>query len=292
MMRNLIVRLLAVLLLSLPAAASEVSTWSTTSDNNNSTPPNGWPEGMNYSQVNNSAREMMGSIARWRDAFTVPASASINGAAGTSRFLIYRTGTVARWTILTDSAAETGGNAGSNLSFLSHNDAGTALTYTAIVARSTGIWAFTSTPTFPTASAGDNSTKGATTAWVRTHVASAASSGAYTPTVSANSNVFTLGPNFGYWMRTGNIVTVSVRIPTAPTAGALSYCSFEFTLPVASNITGIEQIAGTGSTSGGFAVDAMLVQGVVTNPGRVKVSWLSSNGGTGFAGVTYSYEVH
>jgi len=43
---------------------SEVQTWSTTSANNNSTPPDGWPEGMQYSQVNNSARENMGAIAR------------------------------------------------------------------------------------------------------------------------------------------------------------------------------------------------------------------------------------
>jgi len=50
--------------LSLAATGSEVFTWSTTSDNNNATPPNGWPEGMQYSQVNNAAREMMGAIAR------------------------------------------------------------------------------------------------------------------------------------------------------------------------------------------------------------------------------------
>jgi hypothetical protein len=44
---------------------SEVFTWDPTSANNNSSPPNGWPEGMQYSSVNNAAREMMGSIARW-----------------------------------------------------------------------------------------------------------------------------------------------------------------------------------------------------------------------------------
>lgn len=44
---------------------SDVNTWSTTAANNNSAPPNGWPENMNYSDVNNAARENMAAIARW-----------------------------------------------------------------------------------------------------------------------------------------------------------------------------------------------------------------------------------
>lgn len=44
---------------------SDLNTWDTTAANNNSAPPNGWPEGMNYSDVNNSARENMASIARF-----------------------------------------------------------------------------------------------------------------------------------------------------------------------------------------------------------------------------------
>lgn len=45
---------------------SEINTWSITAANNNSAPPNGWPEStMNYSDVNNSARENMAAIARW-----------------------------------------------------------------------------------------------------------------------------------------------------------------------------------------------------------------------------------
>lgn len=43
---------------------SEVFSWDPSAANNNSAPPNGWPEGMQYSSVNNSAREMMASIAR------------------------------------------------------------------------------------------------------------------------------------------------------------------------------------------------------------------------------------
>lgn len=44
---------------------SEIQTWSTTASNNNSTAPNGWPEGMAASSLNNCGREMMAAIAKW-----------------------------------------------------------------------------------------------------------------------------------------------------------------------------------------------------------------------------------
>ena len=44
---------------------SEIQTWSTTAANNNSTAPNGWPEGMAASSLNNCGREMMAAISRW-----------------------------------------------------------------------------------------------------------------------------------------------------------------------------------------------------------------------------------
>src|SRR5580765_5239418 len=44
---------------------SEVSSWSATDASNNLTPPDGWPEGMQPSGVNNVGRMMMGAIARW-----------------------------------------------------------------------------------------------------------------------------------------------------------------------------------------------------------------------------------
>ena len=47
---------------------SKVNTWSTTAASNNSASPNGWPEGMPPSGVNNSAREMMAQIRDvWND---------------------------------------------------------------------------------------------------------------------------------------------------------------------------------------------------------------------------------
>lgn len=44
---------------------AELNDWSTTAASNNSAPPNGWPENMAYSAVNNSAREGMAVLKRY-----------------------------------------------------------------------------------------------------------------------------------------------------------------------------------------------------------------------------------
>ena len=43
---------------------SDIKDWSNTANNNNSTPPDGFPEGMNPSDVNNAAREVMAAVRR------------------------------------------------------------------------------------------------------------------------------------------------------------------------------------------------------------------------------------
>lgn len=45
---------------------SEVNAWSTTAASNNSAAPDGWPEGMAPSAVNDCARELMAAIAKYR----------------------------------------------------------------------------------------------------------------------------------------------------------------------------------------------------------------------------------
>jgi len=59
---------------------SEVSSWSTTAASNNSASPDGFPEAMAPSGVNDSARELMASIKRWRDdiSCTVTAGGTAN----------------------------------------------------------------------------------------------------------------------------------------------------------------------------------------------------------------------
>jgi|GEM_PF-6267589 len=44
---------------------SDIKDWSQTAAGNNAAPPDGWPEGMAPSNVNNCARENMAAIARW-----------------------------------------------------------------------------------------------------------------------------------------------------------------------------------------------------------------------------------
>lgn len=44
---------------------ADINAWNTAAASNNSAPPDGWPEGMQYSQVNNSARENMAVVARF-----------------------------------------------------------------------------------------------------------------------------------------------------------------------------------------------------------------------------------
>lgn len=43
---------------------AEINDWSNIAANNNAAPPDGWPEGMNYSQVNDCGRAMMAAIKR------------------------------------------------------------------------------------------------------------------------------------------------------------------------------------------------------------------------------------
>lgn len=52
-----------------------ITSWSTTPASNNSAPPNGWPEGMAPSAVNDCARQMMADIATWYAAATSTRSA-------------------------------------------------------------------------------------------------------------------------------------------------------------------------------------------------------------------------
>lgn len=58
---------------------SAVTTWSLTPSDNNSAPPNGWPEGQSAASVNNCARQMMADIAREFQVNAVKVLASVAG---------------------------------------------------------------------------------------------------------------------------------------------------------------------------------------------------------------------
>jgi hypothetical protein len=82
-------------------------------------------------------------------------------------------GTGTRWTINFASSNETGSNSGSNITFIRLSDTGVSLGTPIIIQRSTGIVGFEQSPTAPTPTAGDSSTKLATTAFVTTAVTAA-----------------------------------------------------------------------------------------------------------------------
>jgi len=59
---------------------SEVNSWSGTAASNNSAAPNGWPENMAFADVNNTGREVMAAVKRWRD--DVNGSLTAGGSSG------------------------------------------------------------------------------------------------------------------------------------------------------------------------------------------------------------------
>lgn len=58
---------------------SAVTTWSLNASDNNSAPPNGWPEGQSAASVNNCARQMMADLVREFQVNAVRVLASIAG---------------------------------------------------------------------------------------------------------------------------------------------------------------------------------------------------------------------
>ena len=98
--------------------------------------------------------------------------------------------------------AVTGAASASNLSGTNTGDQN--LTPYALLASP----ALTGNPTAPTQTAGDNSTKIATTAYVDGSISSVASSNTYTPTPSAGSNSVTITPRVHMYTIVGKIVTV------------------------------------------------------------------------------------
>lgn len=91
---------------------------------------------------------------------------TINGGAGNTRTIQYDSAGVARWVEGTNATAESGSNVGSDYVIQRFSDAGSLIDTPLTITRSTGIMSLSQILTFPTASTSDNSTKGATTAFV------------------------------------------------------------------------------------------------------------------------------
>jgi hypothetical protein len=73
---------------------------------------------------------------------TFSTQASVDGAVGTNRLLLYRTSGSNRWAIFADNGAESGSNAGSFLNIARYSDAGGFIDSPILISRSTGITQF------------------------------------------------------------------------------------------------------------------------------------------------------
>lgn len=104
---------------------------------------------------------------------------------------------------------------------------------------------FTGDPKAPTATAGDNDTSIATTAFV----SAAVSSGSYTPVLTAGLNMSSLVLSSATFMRVGNIVHATVSVGFSITASN-SVTSFTVSLPINKTTTSVLGVGeGTSGTS-------------------------------------------
>ena len=106
------------------------------------------------------------------------------------------------------------------------------------------------------------------------HTVSVLAAGTYTPTRSAESNLdANVTPSEAQYLRVGNTVTVSGRFTANPTAPGAA--SFELTLPVASNIGAVEDLAGV-AFCGAIAAQGAAILGSVANNTAV-VQWIAAD---------------
>jgi hypothetical protein len=114
-------------------------------------------------------------------------------------------------------------------------------------------------------------------------------SGVYTPTRSAEVNQdVNAAPSQAQYLRVGSVVTVSGTFTFNPTLAA-TVTGFEMTLPVASNIGAVADLAGT-ACAGGVASMSAEIYGSIANDTAV-ISWVSSDITLQTWSYTYTYRV-
>ena len=114
-------------------------------------------------------------------------------------------------------------------------------------------------------------------------------SGTYTPTRSAEVNKDANATmTEAQYLRVGATVTVSGRFTFDPTLTATA-TSFEMTLPIASNIGAVEDVAGV-AFCGSIAGMGAEIIGVVAND-TAKVQWVSTDVTSQTWSYTFTYQV-
>jgi hypothetical protein len=163
-------------------------------------------------------------------------------AAGQSTSLLSQVGTAARWLLNYGNAtAESGANAGSDIVLSRYADAGTLVGNIFTITRSTGVVAFTVSPSGPTPAVGNNSINLATTAFVQNELDQQIRRGTGTTTNGVGS--VTISPAFSTSID-------SIQLTVAAGSGALTAGS---TIPL---------VVGATPTTAGFNVYGDVTQSV------------------------------
>ena len=111
----------------------------------------------------------------------------------------------------------------------------------------------------------------------------------YTPTRSAESNLDSnVTMSEAQYMRVGNTVTVSGRFIADPTTTSTA-TSFEITLPIASNIGAVEDVAGV-AFCGSIAGQGAEIIGVVAND-TAKIQWIAVDTTSQTWSYQFSYQI-
>jgi len=142
------------------------------------------------------------------------------------------------------------------------------------------------TPTAPTATAGTNTTQIATTAFVQAN----SSSGTYTPTLTNTTNITSSTLNAAYYVRNGNLITVTISVQLTLTATADTV--FTFSLPV-SGATVVNGIGQGNLTSGGGAVNAYgIIDTTNSTTAQLRIGSAAVAGsGAGVANIIFTYSL-
>jgi hypothetical protein len=110
--------------------------------------------------------------------------------------------------------------------------------------------------------------------------------GTYTPTVSNTTNVTSSTPRQSMYLRLGNVVSVAGEVGISPTAP--SVVAFTLSLPIASTISSVFDVAGTLNTSSVAADEMNGVIGDTTNHGAL-VQFSPAAGGVRSIYFTFHY---
>ncbi len=123
----------------------------------------------------------------------------------------------------------------------------------------------------------------------QTPVGGPLASGVYTPTRSAEANLdANVTPSEAQYLRVGTTVTVSGRFTADPTTPATA-TSFELTLPVASNLGAIEDLAGV-AFCGTIAGQGAAILGSVANNTAV-IQWVAGDVTSQAWSYSFSYQI-